>query len=871
MTRFIAFSGRSRPLTQLAAGLLATAALLTAPTSFAAAKLSPAGLDGLRGQLATALLARVEPKPFATEADMQRSFEALLADAALVRDLARHETLRLCEGPGLERLLADAQGREFLALFLNEDEWVREFIASGPMSNPGGSLRQLFLIWKNDKECLQPLYRTLATAVALRQAGGGEDYAVVRRFQLIKQNHQDLRMHVSFDKLRAWEMRLAIETGGADEHLMYHLNDRNYRVGDYYGACWACAYKGFNRFGDTIQGPLYYMPWNHAWSYPKAARLEGGVCGSLSTYGATAARAHGIPAMTAGQPGHCAYLVRDLAGKWRVTYDVDWPTSPHELFWGGSFTMLALMEDVYQHHDQQLAAERHAWLAHLLEPACRVDGPVRYKLFKSPEKNRPSLTGLTADASGNAFGLDVKDAAFPAEKFAVEFTGTLKANQNGSFRPTLSAGSYARLFVDGNLVCDSSKAGKPVSLTAGAHPFRIEFCQEGGKKKLALELRPAEFSTRVDLAYRLALQAHPVHFGLWRDYGKWLTDADAVPTNTWKSYALAAAKGLQQHQEAAWQTVNGYAAPVLAKALVSRDLGILFAECHRILRQQDVREFDGYPYDGVLNVQADLLKKDKEAVFDLFRSSMQTHLADSFYFGNVLKWGRARFSQDATFAPRFGQVLTALVQSDKTKADTVRGLIRDGILEAERAANMASFAMYSDLVPLIEGTNMVADLALTPAQLKLYPKPRAFTGDLLSAGGVLQLSTSDKADKPAMHRRVLQGFAGGGYFRTTPEKTPQATVVLKGKGELSGIAIVNRYESADGKNRCLPMTVSVSDDGKKWTEVFRTTEAKDVWEIDLAEKKLLASHVRIETDNSAKAKPDPLHLRQVLVYGRKLY
>ena len=122
-----------------------------------------------------------------------------------------------------------------------------------------------------------------------------------------------------------------------------------------------------------------------------------------------------------------------------------------------------------------------------------------------------------------------------------------------------------------------------------------------------------------------------------------------------------------------------------------------------------------------------------------------------------------------------------------------------------------------------------------------------------------------------MHRRVLQGFPGGGYFRTTPEKAPQATVVLKGKGELSGIALVNRYESADGKKRCLPMTVSVSDDGKKWTEVFRTTEAKDVWEIDLADKKLLASYVRVETDNSAKAKPDPLHLRQILVYGRKLY
>ena len=875
MTRLIAFSKRSHslaPVARLAGCLLAAAALVTAQAALAAGKLSPADLDGLRGQLATALLARAEPKPSATEAEMQRSFESLLADPAFTRDLARHEALRACEGPALQYVLAEVQGRESIALFLNDEDWMQQLLASGPVPNAGGSLRQLYLIWKHDRECLQPLYKTLATAVVLRTRGEGEDYNVVRRFRLIKQIHQDLQMHASFDKLHAWEMRLAIETDGADEHLTYLVNDRNYRNGDYFGACWACAYKGDNRFGDTIQGPLYFMPWNHAWPYPKESRLEGGVCGTLSTYGATSARAHGIPAMTAGQPGHCAYCVRDNAGKWRVTYDVDWPTTPHELFWGGTFTMLALMEDVYQPYDRALRAHRYEWLARLLEPDCRVDGAVRYRVFKAQAKPYPTLEGQTVESSGECFELDVKTTALPAEKFAVEFTGTLKASKGGSFRVQLAASKFARVFIDGRMVADTKTLEPTVPLTAGAHPFRVEFYHDTGKKSLTLSLRPTEFMPATDVAYRLALREHPVHYGIWRDYGAWLGGVEKVSSDTWKSFALAAAKGLQQHQEAAWQVINGVAVPALAKTLPGSELGSFFAECHRVLRQQDVREFDGYPFDGILNTQADFLKKDKEAVFELFRSSMQTHLADSFYFGNILKWGRARFSQDAAFAPRFGQLLTALVQSDKTKADLVRGLIRDGITEAERTANIASFQMYSDLVPLIEGTNMVADLALTPAQFKLYPKPRAFTGDLLSAGGVLQLSTSDKsADKPSMHRRVLQAFPGGGYFRTAPEKSPQATVVLKGKGELSGIAIVNRYESADGKKRCLPMTVSVSEDGKKWMEVFRTTEPKDVWEIDLAEKKLLASHVRIETDNSAKAKPDPLHLRQILVYGRKLY
>ena len=75
----------------------------------------------------------------------------------------------------------------------------------------------------------------------------------------------------------------------------------------YTDACWAAPYTGNNFFGDTIQGPLFYVPWRDVNTSAENTQVIGGVCGGLSYFGTMAAQAHGIPAYPVGQPGHCAY------------------------------------------------------------------------------------------------------------------------------------------------------------------------------------------------------------------------------------------------------------------------------------------------------------------------------------------------------------------------------------------------------------------------------------------------------------------------------------------------------------------------------------------------------------------------------------
>jgi hypothetical protein len=69
------------------------------------------------------------------------------------------------------------------------------------------------------------------------------------------------------------------------------------------------------------------------------------------------------------------------------------------------------------------------------------------------------------------------------------------------------------------------------------------------------------------------------------------------------------------------------------------------------------------------------------------------------------------------------------------------------------------------------------------------------------------------------------------------------------------------------------LKVSVSADGKTWTEVARFDKPQTVYRVELLAKKPHARYVRIERVNVDPAKPNTgrFHFRSFLVYGRKLY
>lgn len=105
--------------------------------------------------------------------------------------------------------------------------------------------------------------------------------------------------------------------------MEYCLEEVSLPAQGYTGACWYSPYLLNTPFGDSIHGPLYYAPFEGGWSSPAAmVRKVGGVCGSLSNLGASAALANGVPAVTMGEPGHCAYAVLGGEGKWQPAYSL---------------------------------------------------------------------------------------------------------------------------------------------------------------------------------------------------------------------------------------------------------------------------------------------------------------------------------------------------------------------------------------------------------------------------------------------------------------------------------------------------------------------------------------------------------------------
>lgn len=127
-------------------------------------------------------------------------------------------------------------------------------------------------------------------------------------------------------------------------------------------------YLPMNIFGDVIFGAYYYQPF--AALYPdnlaKMTRDVGAVCGGVSHFGASAANANGIPAMTMGEPGHCAYTVYH-DGQWHACNSIFPEKYPHWSFSGKSnWSALTTYTTMYQAGARTRNAQLIATLADVL-------------------------------------------------------------------------------------------------------------------------------------------------------------------------------------------------------------------------------------------------------------------------------------------------------------------------------------------------------------------------------------------------------------------------------------------------------------------------------------------------------------------------
>jgi hypothetical protein len=498
----------------------------------------------------------------------------------------------------------------------------------------------------------------------------------------------------------------------------------------------------------------------------RTQRIMGGVCGTLSGYGAAAAKAHGVMATTVGQPGHCAYVVR-IGREWPTGNDVSGPeTNGASVFEGTGFpTMHRLYEPMHADKPAKERAHRLSWTAHVLL-----------------DKHRT-------------------------------------ASQD-------------------------------------APPWREDWSG----------------------AYLQSLAAQPINYPLWLDYIKSLEAAADVPRSAWERIIPLMADAFAPYHEAGWALLNRCLPRILPELPAARRVELL-AKCHARLTQANAPLFMGYNLGAVLNTQADAIG-DADQALEFFRKLLTIHFSDNpatnRVFGMVMGWGNARFSGNPATAAGYAKAVGAFFTSlgNAADPDMMKNHITAGIRKASETADPAAWQLWTAMAKRLLPPVPPGEVHLTPDQFAAWPKIVPFRGELLGKTGLLQLSSASQYDRPLSYAAVLDGSAPG-WFDTNAEEKPWAQVALAGDGEISGIVLLNRYEYAADHEEfrwAAPLKVLVSGDGKEWTEVAIVEQADWVMRVDLTTKAPRARFVRIERQPPPPgAKPGRLHLRNFLVFGRKLY
>jgi hypothetical protein len=813
-----------------------------------------------------------------------------LAKSPLRETVARYEFVRACGAQAIAKTAEQPGGLDLMNGLLNDPEWLESFLDSGP-ADRAAALENLRFLYVNATELDVPLYRRLATAMALSVATNHSRYRLEDRFEHIKRAHKEGLLHPEFDRHTAREMRWGIYLPGTARDYQYLLDDRQTPLGDYYGACWAVAYRDPNDYGYSVQGWGYCDPWR--WFYgaglgsrPLVAQRQcGGVCGTLSEYGASAAMAHGLMSCTVGQPGHCAYVIRS-GDVWGIGFDVcgPWSTGFSVPGWDGTGYSVAahVWEPVEADRDRFMAATRTAWFAHALadraRPGVRVMPGLKYRLYLGVGPTLPDFTKLTPATNGLANSFSLAEALPPNDNYALVWDGQLDVSGTaGPVRISTQSDDHSRIHIDGQMVVEANCARqeKVVTLTTGKHSVRVEFAQGGGNKYLTVGFDGIPSQGSWTAAYDKAIAAQPLNYGVWIEYMKALEGVTNIPPATWSALGRSAAKAFAAYPQAGWALADRCFEHVAPNMTPTERLVYLLT-CHGEMRDETILYKD-FPWGSDLNRHADLIGDPVIAV-DYFSRLLAIHHSanpqNNWCFGQVLSWGQQRFAGNPATASSYAKAMESFFKSQGDAADKglLAGTVSTGIRKASEAGDLALLRQWDSMAATLLPALQPGDVHLNPQQAAAHPAIAPFPGEVLSRNALLQTSSQCQFDRPLSYRNVLDADSFGGWFDTNAEDKPWAQVQLAGDSQLSGIVLVNRYEYGPEQDEfqwAVPLKVSVSADGKAWTEVATFDKAEPVFRVDMQGKQIRARYVKVER---LSGKPQArFHFRNIIVYGTKLY
>lgn len=238
----------------------------------------------------------------------------------------------------------------------NDDKSVADFLLSGPIFEPKQALESLMTMYLNDPDgwCMTEEGRkiTIATAINARPLGKKDNadtimtnrlkcWAAYRRLSQRKLFHETTAKRDT----REWRFIVRDPTSPAD---ILYLNSRPYNYKRPGQMIYQVHYRHNNCFGDYIFGPNYYKPWRFSdWPYWYMVHRVGGICNRQSTFAAVCSNAHGLMAERAGQPNHCAWLLRDEKGMWNIKNDINKYTAGVFYFWGHGYQYIQATERAF--------------------------------------------------------------------------------------------------------------------------------------------------------------------------------------------------------------------------------------------------------------------------------------------------------------------------------------------------------------------------------------------------------------------------------------------------------------------------------------------------------------------------------------------
>lgn len=290
-------------------------------------------------------------------------------------DLAR---LTLMRKAGLDQLKDISElrmGGSMLSQLTGDLDWMTELLYSGPTDRLGQGLKYLAAInMRVSEEMADPTVRRIATTTALEFGREGwPEKDMMARFNYYYTSYKEGKLNKIFDTLDYWETRIVtgnkgFSSWGSPQSLAWQRDNVRLPEEGYLGACTQLVYRLRNTAGDSVFSADYLAPVMKGFNNITALahREIGGVCGACSHYGAYGALAAGIPAMTMGEPGHCAYTVR-VNGSWRKSYSIYWQHSMHKTFWGlHDWEFLILTQELYGDKQKTRASDMLTAMAEFL-------------------------------------------------------------------------------------------------------------------------------------------------------------------------------------------------------------------------------------------------------------------------------------------------------------------------------------------------------------------------------------------------------------------------------------------------------------------------------------------------------------------------